>query len=56
MQPAFACYLSEPGEHVANPVGLLVLDIHGDAIAAVTRFQDATLPELFGSPAATPVN
>lgn len=56
MQPAFACYLSEPGEHVANPVGLLVLDIHGDAIAAVTRFQDAALPQLFGSPAATPVN
>jgi RNA polymerase sigma-70 factor (TIGR02960 family) len=54
-QPAFACYLSEPGEPVAYPVGVFVLTICGDAIEAVTRFQDAALPQMFGMPAAIPV-
>ena len=55
-QPGFACYLSEPGEQTANPVGVLVLDIRNGAIQAVTRFQDAALPGIFDMPASTPLN
>ncbi|MGX6603207.1 RNA polymerase subunit sigma-70 [Micromonosporaceae bacterium Da 78-11] len=39
-QPAFACYLAEPGDHVARPAGLLVLTVRGDRIAGLTRFHD----------------
>jgi RNA polymerase sigma-70 factor (TIGR02960 family) len=39
-QPAFACYLAGPGERVARPAGLMVLTLHGDRIAGLTRFHD----------------
>jgi RNA polymerase sigma-70 factor (TIGR02960 family) len=39
-QPAYACYLAEPGEAIARPAGLLVLALRGDRIGALTRFLD----------------
>ena len=40
-QPAFACYLSEPGAAVAAPAGVLVLTVRGSGIAGLTRFLDS---------------
>jgi RNA polymerase sigma-70 factor (TIGR02960 family) len=39
-QPAYACYLAEPGETVASPAGLLALTVRGQRIAGLTRFHD----------------
>jgi RNA polymerase sigma-70 factor (TIGR02960 family) len=39
-QPAYACYLAEPGETVARPAGLLALTVRGERIAGLTRFHD----------------
>jgi RNA polymerase sigma-70 factor (TIGR02960 family) len=41
-QPAFACYLSDPGAATAQPAGLMVLTLRGDRIAGLTRFLDST--------------
>ncbi len=40
-QPAYACYLSEPGSRTAEPAGLMVLTVRGDRIAGLTRFLDS---------------
>lgn len=37
-QPAFGCYLAEPGATVANPAGIMVLTLRGDRIQGLTRF------------------
>jgi RNA polymerase sigma-70 factor (TIGR02960 family) len=39
-QPAFACYLAEPGTDAAAPAGVMVLTLRGDRIAGLTRFLD----------------
>jgi len=39
-QPAYACYLAEPGEAVARPAGLMVVTVRGDRIGGLTRFHD----------------
>jgi hypothetical protein len=39
-QPAYACYLAEPGETVARPARLLALTVRGDRIGGLTRFHD----------------
>jgi RNA polymerase sigma-70 factor (ECF subfamily) len=39
-QPAYACYLAEPGETVARPAGLMVVTVRGDRIGGLTRFHD----------------
>jgi RNA polymerase sigma-70 factor (ECF subfamily) len=40
LQPAFACCLAEPGDHVGRPAGLIVLSLSGDRIGGLTRFHD----------------
>jgi RNA polymerase sigma-70 factor (ECF subfamily) len=40
-QPAFACYLAEPGAASAAPAGLIVLTLRGDRIVGLTRFLDS---------------
>jgi RNA polymerase sigma-70 factor (TIGR02960 family) len=47
-QPAFAGYLTGPGEATARPVELIVLTLADDRIRAVTRFLSADLPARFG--------
>jgi RNA polymerase sigma-70 factor (ECF subfamily) len=39
-QPAYACYLAEPGATVAGPAGLIVLTLRGERICGLTRFHD----------------
>jgi RNA polymerase sigma-70 factor (TIGR02960 family) len=39
-QPAFACYLAEPGGEMAHAAGLMVLTLRGDRIGGLTRFLD----------------
>jgi RNA polymerase sigma-70 factor (TIGR02960 family) len=47
-QPGYACYLPDPGTGVGQPAGLVVLTVDGDRIAAITRFLDRTVFDLFG--------
>lgn len=47
-QPAFACYLAEPGDPAARASGLVVLTLVGDRISAITRFLNPALPAIFG--------
>jgi RNA polymerase sigma-70 factor (TIGR02960 family) len=49
-QPAFGCYLAEPGHRIAYPAGLVVLTLTGDRIGAITRFHDVDLFGHFGLP------
>jgi RNA polymerase sigma-70 factor (TIGR02960 family) len=51
LQPGFACYLSSPSRHVADPTGIFVLTIRDGRIHAATRFQDPSLVTRFGMPA-----
>ncbi|MDQ2813128.1 MAG: RNA polymerase subunit sigma-70 [Actinomycetota bacterium] len=46
-QPAFGCYLADPGRP-AGYAGLLVLTPSGNRVRAVTRFLDDRLPRAFG--------
>jgi RNA polymerase sigma-70 factor (TIGR02960 family) len=50
-QPAFGCYLGEAGGQAAEGVGLIVLGLEGDRIAAITRFLGAPVLRPFGLPA-----
>ena len=47
-QPAYACYLAEPGTSVARPAGLMVLTLRDDRIAGMTRFLDSGALVRFG--------
>jgi RNA polymerase sigma-70 factor, ECF subfamily len=49
-QPAFGCYLVDPGTPIAHAHGLLVLTLSGDRISALTRFIDNGLLPPFGLP------
>jgi RNA polymerase sigma-70 factor (ECF subfamily) len=49
-QPAFGCYLVDPGTPIAHAHGLLVLTLSGDRISALTRFIDNGLLPHFGLP------
>ena len=49
-QPAFGCYLADPGGPVLHGHGLLVLTLSGDRICALTRFTDNGLLPRFGFP------
>ena len=49
-QPAFGCYLLDPGTPIAHAQGLLVLTLCGDRISALTRFLDNSLLRHFGLP------
>jgi RNA polymerase sigma-70 factor (TIGR02960 family) len=46
-QPAFGCYIGEPGD----PAGVLVLTVHSGGIGGLTRFLDTGLRGPFGLPA-----
>ena len=49
-QPAFGCYTPDAQTGIANPAGLFVLTLDGDAATAMTWFADRDLFELFGLP------
>jgi RNA polymerase sigma-70 factor (ECF subfamily) len=49
-QPAFGCYLGAAGGP-AEGVGLIVLDLEADRVAAITRFLGSRLLRPFGLPA-----
>jgi RNA polymerase sigma-70 factor (ECF subfamily) len=49
-QPAFGCYLRDPGTPILHAHGVLVLGLTGDRIAAITRFHDNALLATFGLP------
>lgn len=47
-QPAFGCYIGDPGGTIAHPTGILVLTVSGDRVSGITRFLDPALPHRFG--------
>ncbi|NRQ30261.1 sigma-70 family RNA polymerase sigma factor [Nonomuraea sp. NN258] len=49
-QPAFGCYLRDPGTPILHAHGLVVLTLTGDGIDAITRFHDNALLAAFGLP------
>jgi RNA polymerase sigma-70 factor (TIGR02960 family) len=49
-QPAFGCYLAEPGTDVARAFALFVLTLDGDRISAITWFADSSVLPHFGLP------
>jgi RNA polymerase sigma-70 factor (TIGR02960 family) len=49
-QPAFGCYLQDAHAGIARAHGLIVLDIEGERIAAITRFLDSSVYPFFGLP------
>jgi RNA polymerase sigma-70 factor (TIGR02960 family) len=49
-QPAFGCYTPDAEAGTAQPAGLFVLTLEGDAVSAMTWFADAALFEHFGLP------
>jgi RNA polymerase sigma-70 factor (TIGR02960 family) len=49
-QPAFGCYTPDAEAGTAQPAGLLVLTLEGDAASAMTWFADPALFEHFGLP------
>lgn len=54
-QPAFAVYMSEPGAVVAEPNGIIVLDIAAGRIDTIVRFPADELYPRFGLPQTLPV-
>jgi len=52
-QPAFALYVREPTGGIRHGTGLLVLNLTGDRICAMTRFESSVLPS-FGLPRSLP--
>jgi RNA polymerase sigma-70 factor (ECF subfamily) len=48
-QPAFGAYALDPGDSVYRSMGVLVLDLTGDRVRAITRFENSVLP-FFGLP------
>ncbi|MEV6057182.1 RNA polymerase subunit sigma-70 [Streptomyces sp. NPDC052107] len=53
-QPSLGSYVSQPGKPVATPGGLIVLDITGGQIRAITRFHLDALYPRFGLPESVP--
>ncbi len=49
-QPAFGYYLPDPRTRILHACGLLVLELSGDRISAITRFADTGLLARFGMP------
>jgi RNA polymerase sigma-70 factor (ECF subfamily) len=49
-QPAFACYRDDEHALIAHSVGLLVLTLEGNQIAAITNFIDSSVLPRFGLP------
>ncbi len=49
-QPAFGCYRDDEHTPVAHAVGLLVLTLDGEQIAAITNFIDSSVLPRFGLP------
>ncbi len=49
-QPAFGCYRDDEHTPVAHAVGLLVLTLESDRIAAITNFIDSSVLPRFGLP------
>jgi RNA polymerase sigma-70 factor, ECF subfamily len=49
-QPAFGCYLPEPGTGVARAFSLFVLTLEGDRVSAITWFADSSVFPRFGLP------
>jgi RNA polymerase sigma-70 factor (ECF subfamily) len=49
-QPAFGCYRDDAHAPIAHAVGLLVLGLEGDRIAAITNFIDSSVLSRFGLP------
>jgi RNA polymerase sigma-70 factor (TIGR02960 family) len=49
-QPAFACYRDDEHAAIAHAVGLLVLTLEGEQIAAITNFVDSSVLPRFGLP------
>ena len=49
-QPAFACYRDDDHAPIAHSVGLLVLTLEGNHIAAITNFIDSSVLPRFGLP------
>jgi RNA polymerase sigma-70 factor (ECF subfamily) len=49
-QPAFGKYLSDPHGAIARAVGLMVLTLAGDRVAAITAFHDTSVFPSFGLP------
>jgi hypothetical protein len=49
-QPAFGCYTPEAEAGTAQPAGLFVLTLEGDAVSAMTWFADPALFEHVGLP------
>ena len=52
-QPAFGCYLRDPGGGPSHAVGLYTFSFAGERIAAITRFETALLAR-FGLPRTLP--
>jgi RNA polymerase sigma-70 factor, ECF subfamily len=53
-QPAFGYYLPDPHTRILRANGLLVLELSGDRISAITRFADTGLFARFGLPRVLP--
>jgi RNA polymerase sigma-70 factor (TIGR02960 family) len=53
-QPAFGCYLADAHAAIARPYGLIALTLEGEAIAAITWFDDTGLFRHFGLPRTLP--
>jgi RNA polymerase sigma-70 factor (TIGR02960 family) len=49
-QPAFGLYMQDPQTPTARAIGVMVLTLEGDRIAAMTRFVDNSLLPQFGLP------
>jgi RNA polymerase sigma-70 factor (ECF subfamily) len=50
-QPAFAQYLRDGGDSVGRLWGLIVVELDGERISALTRFALSNLPPQFDLPA-----
>jgi len=53
-QPAFGCYLGDPGASVARAHSLLLLTLDGGRVSGVTRFADDGALGCFGLPPTLP--
>ncbi len=49
-QPAFGYYIQDPRSPIAHCSGILVLELEGDRISAITRFGDTSVFPYFGLP------
>jgi RNA polymerase sigma-70 factor (ECF subfamily) len=53
-QPAFGCYRRDPETATARAAGMIVLELAGEQISAVTRFRDRSVMRAFGLPDSLP--